>query len=287
MSKNLLDLSGKIDDFTVEAFETVAHIAESLSVPFFVVGATARDMILTYGYNVQTIRATHDIDFGVQVSDWDQYQRLKEGLVATGRFGSTNEVQRLLYNESLRIDVIPFGPIAGRESSLSWPPDHEIEMSILGFEESYQHSLTVRLRSNPVLDIRFATPSGLALMKIISWNDDYPARNRDAKDLALLMRTYLDAGNDERLFNEEIDLVENEDFDYVRAGARLLGRDIAAILHPNTAKALLEILNRETGEQDRYRLVEDMMESSASFKNDFDEKLQLLEELKIGILERL
>ena len=55
----------------------------------------------------------------------------------------------------------------------------------------------------------------------------------------------------------------------------------------NTAKALLEILNRETGEQDRYRLVEDMMESSASFKNDFDEKLQLLEELKSGILERL
>jgi len=55
----------------------------------------------------------------------------------------------------------------------------------------------------------------------------------------------------------------------------------------NTAKALLEILNRETGEQDRYRLVEDMMESSGSFKNDFDEKLQLLEELKSGILERL
>lgn len=55
----------------------------------------------------------------------------------------------------------------------------------------------------------------------------------------------------------------------------------------NTAKALLEILNRETGEQDRYRLVKDMMESSASFKNDFDEKLQLLEELKSGILERL
>ena len=55
----------------------------------------------------------------------------------------------------------------------------------------------------------------------------------------------------------------------------------------NTAKALLEILNRETGEQDRYRLVEDMMESGATANNDFDDKLQLLEELKIGILERL
>ena len=53
------------------------------------------------------------------------------------------------------------------------------------------------------------------------------------------------------------------------------------------SRVFVQRLNRETGEQDRYRLVEDMMESSASFKNDFDEKLQLLEDLKIGILERL
>ena len=69
----------------------------------------------------------------------------------------------------------------------------------------------------------------MALMKIISWNDRYSERDRDAKDLALLRRTYLDAGNVEHLNNEEADLVEKEDFDYVRAGARLLGRDIAVI----------------------------------------------------------
>lgn len=287
MSKNLLDLSGKIDSFTVELFEIIANVTESLSVPFFVVGATARDIILTYGYNIQTIRATHDIDFGVRVSDWDQYRKLIEGLIATGKFRPTKEAQRLLYKESLHIDVIPFGTIADPDNSLSWPPDHEVQMSILGFEESYQHSLTVRLRSNPVLDMQFAAPGGLALMKIISWDDKYPGRDRDAKDLALLMRTYIDVGNDERIFKEEVDLVEIEDFDYVRASARLLGRDIAAILHPNTAKALLEILNRETGEQDRYRLVEDMMESGATANNDFDDKLQLLEDLKTGILERL
>jgi len=287
MSKNLLDLSGKIDNSTIDVFETIANVAESLDVPFFVVGAAARDIILTYGYDIDTIRATRDIDFGVQVSDWDQYKNLTESLVATGEFRYSGEVQRLLYKDSLRIDIIPFGPIANRDNTLSWPPDHEIEMSILGFEESYNHSLTVRLRSNPVLDIQFAAPGGLALMKIISWGDKYPTRDRDAKDLALLMRTYIDAGNAERLFNEEVDLVEKDDFDYVLAGARLLGRDIAAILNRNTAKTVTEILNRETGEQDRYRLVEDMMESSGDSNNDFDEKLQQLEELKSGILERL
>lgn len=287
MSKNLLDLSGKIDSSIVNIFETIANVAESLNVPFFVVGAAARDIILTHGYNIQTIRATYDIDFGVRVSNWERYRKLTGGLVATGEFRFTSEVQRLLYKDGLRIDIIPFGPIADRDHSLSWPPDNEVEMSILGFEESYNHSLTVRLRSNPVLDIQFATPGGLALMKIISWDDKYPARDRDAKDLALLMRTYTDAGNDERLFNEEADLVEKEDFDYVLAGARLLGRDIAAILNRNTAKTVIEILYRETGEQDRYRLVEDMMRGGATANDDFDEKLQLLEELKSGILERL
>lgn len=286
MIKNLLDLSGKIDDFTVAVFETIANVAESLSIPFFVIGATARDMILMYGYDIQTIRATHDIDFGVQVSDWEQYNRLKEGLVATKKFRSTNEAQRLLYEESLRIDVIPFGPIADPNNSLTWPPEYETEMNILGFEESYLHSLTVRLRANPILDMQVATLSGLAVMKIISWNDRYPGSDRDAKDLALLMRTYLDAGNNERLFTEEVDLVENEDFDYVRAGARLLGRDIVAILQPKTKNTVLEILNHETGEKDRYRLVEDIIKGSTALY-DFDELLQLLEELKSGILERL
>ncbi len=124
-------------------------------------------------------------------------------------------------------------------------------------------------------------------MKIITWNDRYPERDRDAKDLALLMRTYLDAGNVEHLNNEEADLVEKEDFDYVRAGARLLGRDIAVILRSETTKTVLEILNRETGEKDRYRLVEDMMDRSGVVNDNFDEKLQLLEELRSGILERL
>ena len=32
-----------------------------MSAPFFVIGATARDIILKYGYGIETIRATNDI----------------------------------------------------------------------------------------------------------------------------------------------------------------------------------------------------------------------------------
>jgi predicted nucleotidyltransferase len=97
MTKKFFDLSGKIDRLTVELFESIVSVAVSMSAPFFVVGATARDIILKYGYGIDTIRATNDIDLGVEVSDWDQYIKLREGLVATGRFEHTREPQRLKY----------------------------------------------------------------------------------------------------------------------------------------------------------------------------------------------
>jgi predicted nucleotidyltransferase len=286
MNASLLDLSGKIDRVTVELFEAVLHVAQSIGVRFFVVGAAARDMILLHGYDVSTIRATTDIDLGVQVPDWKIYEQLKEGLVATGDFTPDREPQQLTYKEALRIDVIPFGAITGPDNVLTWPSDYETKMNMLGFEESYHHAVAVRLRSHPALDVRFASLAGQAVMKIIAWNDDYSRGKRDAQDLLLIMSTYLEAGNQDRLFNEEKDLVDVEDFDYVRAGARLLGRDIAAILNTRSVKAVLEILNREIGEQGRCRLVEDMMGINATSDNDFEDRLTLLKEMTSGILDR-
>ena len=285
MKGNLLDLSGKIDKVRLLAFEKVSKVADSLGVPFFIIGAAARDLILMNGHNIPTIRATLDIDFGVQVPSWDQYLKLKQGLVETGEFAETEDVQRMMFQSSLRIDLIPFGPIADNTSTIKWPPDQEIVMSILGFEESFRHSQTVRLSSNPKLDIKIVTLSGLAAMKIISWKDRYPERDRDAIDLALIIRNYTDAGNFERIFNEALDLVDSEDFDYVSVGARLLGRDIAVVLSTDTKAVVLEILNNETGKQDRYRLIEDMMRSDVLLTNDFEDVLRWLEEVKTGILE--
>ena len=288
MKMNLLDLSEKIDSFTVRVFETIADVAEALNTPFFVVGATARDIILQYGYGIQAKRATQDIDFGVQLSDWNHYKKLREALITTGKFRpDQKQSQRLLYEKMFLIDIVPFGSISDHGGFISWPPDHETKMSTLGFEEAYRHSITVRLSLNPILDVKFASLAGLALMKIISWHDGYPERNRDAKDLALLLRMYLEAGNTERLFNEEKDLVEIEDFDYEHAGARLLGRDIGKILYPETVKIILEILDRETDEQNRFKLVIDMLETRGNFEGDFEQNLRLLKELRKGILERL
>ena len=49
MTEKFLDLSEKINEAFIEIFESIADIANSLKISFFIVGAAARDIILIYG----------------------------------------------------------------------------------------------------------------------------------------------------------------------------------------------------------------------------------------------
>lgn len=280
MSNILFDISGKIDSPFINALFEIKKVADSLGIYFFVVGATARDFIFEHCYNIRSPRRTKDIDLGVEVADWDNFSKLTEALLATGKFSSAREKQRFLFNEEVFIDIVPFGPISDKDKKISWPPEHEIFMTMLGFEEAYEDSITVRLSSEPVLDIKLPTLSGLALMKIVSWNERYPEGKKDAEDLLFIMNNYERAGNEERLYNKELSLLEDEKFDIKLAGIRLLGQDMAKISSLATIKAVKEILDSETGEQSRYRLVADMVKDS--FMKG-DEILHQLEKLKEGI----
>ena len=289
MRNILFDISGKIEKIgpnKVNALYEVKKVANSLEISFFVVGASARDFILEHCYNIKSPRMTEDIDLGVEVADWDKFYELSKALLSTGKFSKAREKQRFLFRD-VYIDIVPFGPIAGKDKKISWPPEHEISMSILGFEEAYEHSITVRLNSKPELDIKFSTLSGLALMKIISWKEMYPDRKTDAEDLLFIMKNYEVAGNEERLYGQALFLLEEEDFDTRLAGIRLLGMDIAKISDPQTLKAVKEILEGETGEQSRYRLVEDIVSGISVYSDQFDEILNYVEKLKEGISEVL
>ena len=66
--------------------------------------------------------------------------------------------------------------------------------------------------------------------------------NKDAADLHRLLTTYADAGNFDRLYDQESALLEAVEFDLELAGAELLGRDVARICPAPTleqARALL------------------------------------------------
>jgi len=159
MSKTILDLTRKIDSLRLEAVSIISDEARSRNVSFFIIGATARDFILSHGFNIASPRATLDIDIGIRVPDWDQFMKLRKDLLISGKFTETKEIYRIKYLDSLMIDLIPFGSIAESRSSFKWPPDQEVEMSIVGFEEAHKHAITVKLRSDPLLEIKVASIS--------------------------------------------------------------------------------------------------------------------------------
>ena len=103
MNNISFDLSGKIDELTIQALLAVKKEADALSIPFFIVGALARDYILKHCYGVEPARMTRDVDLGVEVASWDQFEQLTDSLIATGKFTSSPERQKILFG-TLPID---------------------------------------------------------------------------------------------------------------------------------------------------------------------------------------
>jgi len=285
MKNILIDLSGKINKTSVSILKEIEKVFTRIDIPFFIVGATARDIILEHQFNISPRRATIDIDIGVLIDGWDKFETLKDGLVHSGKFRLSRQKQRLIYEDHFPVDIIPFGMIANEDGSITWPPDHEIRMSTAGFQECFRHAVSVKLSSNPELVVKVINLAGLALLKLISWDDNPERRSKDAPDLFLIIRHYLDAGNLDRLFEEELDLIEEGSFDYDLASARLLGRDVRNISNPTTKTKLIEILKRENHSKYGHKIAIDILQSDVSQSESYERVLEYFNALLEGIVE--
>jgi predicted nucleotidyltransferase len=285
MTRTLLDLSGKLRPYE-DVFREIIRITSEHRITFFVVGALARDIIMGLGYGINVKRATEDIDCGIQVDTWEQYERLKSRLIDTRMFrADVRQRQRMIYQNQIKVDIVPFGAVEDDKGRIAWPPDREFVMNTLGFDEAYIDAIAVRLAVD--IEIPVSSLAGLALMKLIAWNDRRHAYQKDALDLGFLMTNYLDAGNQERIYEEEGDSTDllSEDFDYDLASARLLGRDVRRLLTERSYAAVTAILDEQTGERNEYPLVEAMIRNGENFHGDFDKALRMLEAFKHGVLD--
>ncbi len=281
-----LDLSGKLPPEEVVVFRLINEVASHEHVQFFVVGAKARDLVLHYAYGIPQRRATNDIDFGLLISDWDEFGRLKRALLATNKFTAHPRMEHRLLSDELSaiIDLVPFGEIENPKGVVAWQPDFTTRMSTLGFREAWQTSVRVRLAED--LEVAVASPAGLALLKLVAWDDRH--YQRDAQDLGLLLSTYIDAGNAERLYGEQAehaDLLDNPEFDYEHASARILGRDMAAIMSGESRGIIERIIADETNEAGQLRLATEMT-SGAHFPEGTDRMLIMLRQLLQGVKDR-
>jgi predicted nucleotidyltransferase len=264
----------------------LSKITLSLGMDFFVIGATARDILLNVIHGIRIQRATNDIDFSVRVKKWDDYTRLTNVLLEND-FIQSKIVHRFTYKSIPSIDIIPFGEISIDSNTIIWPDKEAKEMSVIGFEECFIDSELIRIQNNPPVDIKIASTRGLVLMKLLSWKDGFPTRSRDAIDILYIIKYYIEAGNLDRVLAEHGDLVDDQ-FDYELTGAILLGRDISKIAAPETLKILINILEEEINNSDSSKFVNDMLIGVSLFHSrddNFKYCVNLLKNLLRGLKE--
>lgn len=185
-----LNITGKIDSEMVAILGAVNTLAAELAMNYVVVGATARDMVLHHGYGAKIQRVTVDVDFAIEVPDWGAFEAIKNGLSEQG-FSETRNQHRLISPKNMVIDIVPFGGVEDESAKIGWPPDGDIVMNMLGFQEACESAEWVRIHENPDLDIPVVTPVGMTLLKLIAWTDRAKdKRKRDAEDMAYLLRNY-------------------------------------------------------------------------------------------------
>jgi predicted nucleotidyltransferase len=136
------------------------------------------------------------------------------------------------------------------------------------------------------VDIKVCTPPAMTILKLIAWDEKYPERTRDAQDIYFIMQKYIEAGNEVRLYGEDRDLIDEDDYDYELSSPRMLGRDIAVLAHAETLALVMRILDREIAAEAESRLVVDMLKGKLRYQEDFSTALKFLSELKRGIIER-
>lgn len=248
---------------TLSVLREVASVAAALGVPHFVGGALARDILLFHILGLPVGRATRDIDVMVLVEDWAGFDDLKERLVRGGLFSADARMRHRLHSgpSGPPLDILPFGRVEDPVGFVSWPPERDVVMTVVGFREALRSARVVRLAEDLTVPV-VALPV-LSILKLTAWLDRHLETDKDAIDLLTILRLYGTAGNEDRLFGDESELLAGAGFDTELAGARLLGRDAVALCDADSVRFAVSRLPAK-----RRRLLQGQMIRRSAFGED-------------------
>ncbi|MBK7472744.1 MAG: nucleotidyl transferase AbiEii/AbiGii toxin family protein [Betaproteobacteria bacterium] len=269
---------------TLAVLRAIAETTHGLGLPYFVAGAMARDILLTNVFGIDTGRATRDVDFAVAVEDWDQFEIVKEKLTASGQFTPAEKAAHRLYYRAhggetgYPVDILPFRGVERPSHVIAWPPDMQVIMNVVGYEDVLAAAVAVTVESD--LSVPIASLPGLALLKLFAWDDRRAETPKDAQDLVILLRRYHMAGNQGRLYGNESAVLEAVDFDLDTASPRLLGMDVRRMTSPLVLEQALILLSNSNR---RDRLVTDMAKQLQAVDDSIAEAENCFEQFEIGL----
>jgi predicted nucleotidyltransferase len=246
---NRLSISAErpVDTLTLQILKLLDGLLRREGIPYMLVGASARDLLLHHVYGHAVTRATYDLDYAILVDSWKQFNAVKhliltiEGFTDKGR-----NPQRLYYRPpnaqfDAIIDTIPFGELEKPDRTIAWPPNADIVMNVAAFTDVFASSIVIEIE--PGLSIPVPSLAGLVILKLFAWLDRRNAK--DVQDIRRLLETYTDAGNVDRLYDEKPNELELLGFDTVLAGAYLLGEDAQRIADPQLLTNLRKVLDQK------------------------------------------
>jgi predicted nucleotidyltransferase len=268
MPHSSLNITRKVDPNTLALLQSVAHAARHLGIPFFVIGATARDLILHHYYGAAITRATRDLDFGIQVADWSTFEALRAHLLESG-FSKTKTLHRLNSTMGCWVDLVPFGVLSNDNQAIAWPPNGDVVMSILGFSEAFKHALHVTINDSPTIKIPVVSPVGLALLKVVSWSErEREKRPNDAKDLLYICTNYrmIPAIYDE-MYTQDA-MMERYGWVPESGSANLLGRDVRTMVTSNTHEYLKRLFNQKIEHRPLKELIRESCDTASQYEKN-------------------
>lgn len=225
---------------------------------FFVIGATARDIILQVLANTSARRKTRDLDIAIAVTGWDKYNEVCSALIEDGFEKSTHQAQRFYFGD-YEVDIVPYGAVAKADDNIYWPPEETIAMSVRGFDEVLKEAITVCI--NNEFEIRIASLHGLFLLKLNAWLDRNIGTNKDAEDMWYIVDNYYFA-NEERGIHPEV--YELDGFNLTVGGAYWMAHDIANLLSKEQIAYYADVLRNEIEREEDSRLVVQILETNRS-----------------------
>lgn len=251
MKNMLFDLSAKPElQPLADVVRPLQQEAAKLGTQVFLMGAAARDVMLLYVYGIDTMRLTEDMDFGVMVRDWATFEALRQALLDGGAFEarSKDATHKLWHKSGKPLDIVPFGGVERPNRTLAWPPSEQTVFDCFGMQEAMRSGHDVRLPGGGRLLV--ASLPALALLKVTAWQDrKFIHPGRDAGDLMLYLRHYLDCDRYDHAARYYPELFEAPDYAHEVASARLLGRDLRQLLDEPAVERVLQILQPEADDE--------------------------------------
>ena len=200
------------------------------------VGAHCRNLWAQALGRQDVLAATHDLDLGIAVDTMTEWTTLTRDLPTV-----TSAQSGIAFNVAgLHVDLMPFGSAVERPTRSVFPPIFLGDpFSVLGFEDVFTAGVSLPLASGSGT-LRMPTPEGLAVLKVAAFHDRHPLITKDAQDLALVLRWYVDSALvRDYVYAFEHDLLEEAGWLPDVAAAALLGRTMRRLLSADSLPMLL------------------------------------------------